>query len=241
MQVNDNNKNRGTHGVSSFMLDTLVSSSENPQRFSRGDCQPALEFWNAIKGKIRQLISELTQNCLRIDRYDVSTAPSNGKIGVKQPFGTEIFIPYNKSAENAQVGDTVYVIWWHTMSNAKAWKFDDSSSETFIAPTPYGGRCTVTNGGYIVKGKEVHVQCTISIVSGSGSNTYVTYLSNLPLPNGGLAALTVSRGYESGVGAYNAFVYTSGITGYIGLRVHDLDTPIPAGATFVISGTYWTE
>lgn len=30
MSVNDKTENRGTHGVSSSMLDTLVSSSENP-------------------------------------------------------------------------------------------------------------------------------------------------------------------------------------------------------------------
>lgn len=36
---NNNNKNRGAHGVSSSMLGTLVSSSENPPGFSRWECQ----------------------------------------------------------------------------------------------------------------------------------------------------------------------------------------------------------
>lgn len=33
---NDNNKNRVEHGVSSFMLGALVSSSENPQALAVG-------------------------------------------------------------------------------------------------------------------------------------------------------------------------------------------------------------
>ena len=36
MSVNDKTENRGTHGVSSSMLDTLVSSSENPLSLDRG-------------------------------------------------------------------------------------------------------------------------------------------------------------------------------------------------------------
>lgn len=36
MSVNDKTENRGTHGVSSSMLDTLVSSSENPLSLDMG-------------------------------------------------------------------------------------------------------------------------------------------------------------------------------------------------------------
>lgn len=36
MQSNDNNKNRGTHGDSSFMLDRLLLSSENPPGLTVG-------------------------------------------------------------------------------------------------------------------------------------------------------------------------------------------------------------
>ena len=36
MSVNDKTENRGTHGVSSSMLDTLVSSSENPLSLGMG-------------------------------------------------------------------------------------------------------------------------------------------------------------------------------------------------------------
>ena len=49
MSVSDTNKNRGTHGDSSFMLGGLPSSSENPPGFSRGERQnlpEVLEAWD---------------------------------------------------------------------------------------------------------------------------------------------------------------------------------------------------
>ena len=86
----------------------------------------AMAFWNAIKGKVKQSIKEETQNTLKCERFDVTTAPNGTKIGVKQPFGTnEIFIPYSQAVAGAVVGDTVLVIWHNGMSTAKAWYFGD--------------------------------------------------------------------------------------------------------------------
>lgn len=161
--------------------------------------QSALDFWNAIKGKIQQLIEELSQNCLRIERYDVSAAPSNGKIGVKQPFGKEIFIKYNNSAQNVQVGDTVYVIWWHSMSNATAWYFDGSDSPT-PPPTPtewqtvepyYEGEASVEFGGYKVSGKTVTVTVEVSLTQGMTS-TQRNILKGFPQPEFSYASLSAS-------------------------------------------------
>ena len=39
MSVSDDNKNRGAHGDSSFMLGGVPSSSENPTAFMRLGCQ----------------------------------------------------------------------------------------------------------------------------------------------------------------------------------------------------------
>lgn len=82
----------------------------------------ALRFWDAIKGKVKQSIQAETQNVLRCERYDVTTAPDGTKMGVRQPFGEkEIFIPYTQEVANAKTGDTVMVVWHHSMSTAKAW------------------------------------------------------------------------------------------------------------------------
>lgn len=87
--------------------------------------EEALSFWNAIKGKVREAIREDTRNAVRMERYDVTTAPNGTKIGVSQPFGDEIFVPYSAEVANAQVGDTVLLVWWNSLSTAKAYYFGD--------------------------------------------------------------------------------------------------------------------
>lgn len=59
MSVNDKTENRGTHGVSSSMLDTLVSSSENPLSLDMGSVNrteqrkaPLFQVWQDGKPKM---------------------------------------------------------------------------------------------------------------------------------------------------------------------------------------------
>ena len=84
----------------------------------------AEEIWNALSGKIRELIREEMRSAMHCERWDVTTAPDGSVIGVTQPFGsTEIFIPYSQEVSTAAVGDTVLVVWWNNMSTAKAYYF----------------------------------------------------------------------------------------------------------------------
>ena len=56
--------------------------------------------------------------------HQILCAPDGKVIGVRQPFGAqEIKIPYAAEVASAAVGDTVLVVWWGSMSNAKAWFF----------------------------------------------------------------------------------------------------------------------
>ena len=106
---------------------------------------------NTIKTKCGQLISEKTQNCLRCERYDVTTAPDGTVIGVTQPYGTtELKIPYTQEVAGAAVGDTVIVFWWGSLSTAKAWCYGNglklglngsgkSSSDPIVKPLHFNG------------------------------------------------------------------------------------------------------
>lgn len=83
-----------------------------------------LAFWNALVNKVKPLIKQETTNCMRCARYDVTTAPDGNVIGVTLPLGTtEIFIPYSQEVSSASVGDTVMVVWFGTLSNAKAYYY----------------------------------------------------------------------------------------------------------------------
>ena len=66
-----------------------------------------MEFWNALRPKVEQTADERTANCLRVDRFDVVSAPSGGKISVRQPYGRTISIPYCEEVAGAKAGDTV--------------------------------------------------------------------------------------------------------------------------------------
>nr|DAW31578.1 MAG TPA: hypothetical protein [Caudoviricetes sp.] len=106
---------------------------------------------NTIKTKCSQLIGEKTQNCLRCERYDVTTAPNGTVIGVTQPYGTtELKIPYTQEVANAKIGDTVMVFWWGSLSTAKAWCYGNgvklglngsgvSASDPIIKPFHFDG------------------------------------------------------------------------------------------------------
>ena len=84
----------------------------------------AQKFWDAINGKVKGTVANLTQNAFRCERYEVTTAPNGTKIGVTLPMGTnELFLPYSKEVSNAAVGSSVLVVWWGSMSNAKVYYF----------------------------------------------------------------------------------------------------------------------
>jgi hypothetical protein len=84
----------------------------------------ALKFWDAISGKVKEMIRSETNNAMRVERYDVTTAPNGTVMGVTKPLGThEIFLPYSSEVRNAKVNDPVLVAWWGSMSNAKVYYF----------------------------------------------------------------------------------------------------------------------
>lgn len=100
----------------------------------------AKAFWDSISGKVKSLIRKETENAMRLQRYDVTTAPNGTVMGVRQPFGNnEIFLPYSQEVASATVGDTVLVAWWGSMSNAKVYFFAEGYEGTAGAGLPTGG------------------------------------------------------------------------------------------------------
>lgn len=83
------------------------------------------EFWAALSPKIRQSVQSMTRNCVRRERYDVSTVPNGETIGVRQPYGSEIFLPYAPTVAGAEVGNTVIVEWRESLSTGVAVSFGD--------------------------------------------------------------------------------------------------------------------
>lgn len=80
------------------------------------DTDEALKIWKALKPIISELIEQKTRSCVRAKKMSVVTAPSNGLIGVAEPYGEEMMIPYSSLLSNAQAGDAVWV--WYYFNNA---------------------------------------------------------------------------------------------------------------------------
>ena len=81
------------------------------------------EFAKALEPLIWKIVDERTKNALRVERYEVSTAANGSVMGVRQPYGTEIFLPYSQEVSAAAVGDAVLVLWRGSLSTAKVWCF----------------------------------------------------------------------------------------------------------------------
>lgn len=81
------------------------------------------DFAKALEPLIRKVIAEQTRNALRVERYEVSTVADGTVMGVRQPYGSEIFLPYTQEVANAAEGDSVLVLWHGKLSTAKVWFF----------------------------------------------------------------------------------------------------------------------
>ena len=94
----------------------------------------AQRFWEAIAGKVKQTAKEVSKNAFRCERYTVTTAPNGVKMGVTLPMGnTELMLPYSSEVASATVGDTVLVVWWGSMSNAKVYYYANGYSGAMAA------------------------------------------------------------------------------------------------------------
>ncbi len=85
----------------------------------------ASEFWNSLKPMIDEEIKTQTRGMVQRRKMKVTTAPSlnTNKIGVTEPFGTEMLIPFTTNLISATVGDVVWVEFMYGMTNAFASMF----------------------------------------------------------------------------------------------------------------------
>lgn len=83
----------------------------------------SLKIWNVLEPLIKREIERQTRNCQRMKSMTVSTAynGSSGLVGVKEAFGSEIFLPVMSTMDKSRlvVGASVWVCMpYSSMSNA---------------------------------------------------------------------------------------------------------------------------
>lgn len=83
----------------------------------------AQKIWNALRVMVDQEIDQRTASCVRSRKMTVMSAPNGSTVGVAEPFGQTVNIPYSSALANVKVGDTVWV----------DWKFDNASTMVAMA------------------------------------------------------------------------------------------------------------
>ena len=82
----------------------------------------SFDFWKSIKPMIDEEIKAQTRGMVQRRKAKVTTAPSlnTNVIGVTEPFGSEMFIPFTTNLISATVGDVVWVEFMYGATNAFA-------------------------------------------------------------------------------------------------------------------------
>lgn len=89
----------------------------------------ALKIYAALRPMLLSEIKKQTQNCVRSTKMSVTTTAASGVMGVTEPYGKELFLPYVTSLASAVIGDTVWVQWYAgDMSTAFVARFGDGDT-----------------------------------------------------------------------------------------------------------------
>ena len=173
----------------------------------------ALKIWDALKPMIDKEIEAKTRSCIRAKKMLVTTAPNGTVIGVAEPFGEEIMIPYSSSLSDAQVNDAVWV--WYYFNNASTmiamttgesqFSFsgtaEPTSLEVLLSNTSLSSTWT-NSGGSIVSGPSTASTTLSFAVSGipAGSTIEsVTFAATFGSPYTGIDSLK-ANGTSLGTG-----------------------------------------
>lgn len=100
----------------------------------------AIKIAKNLTPVINQVAKGVTDNCMRSKLYTVSSAPSNGKIGVKDAFDdVEMKIPYSSTLAKSNVGDAVWCVWMGSNQSTMVamWAGDLVSYKGEVKPEPY--------------------------------------------------------------------------------------------------------
>ena len=82
----------------------------------------SMAIWKSLKPMIDEEIKAQTRGSVQRRKMKVTTAPSlvTNVIGVTEPYGSEMFIPFNTNLSAAHIGDVVWVEFMYGATNAFA-------------------------------------------------------------------------------------------------------------------------
>ena len=102
----------------------------------------SMAIWKSLKPMIDEEIKAQTRGSVQRRKMKVTTAPSlvTNVIGVTEPYGTEMLIPFNTNLSAAHVGDVVWVEFMYGATNAFASMYASADTKDWTV----GGTLDVT-------------------------------------------------------------------------------------------------
>lgn len=96
------------------------------------DTAEALKVWDALKPMIDKEIERQTRSCVRAKKMTVTRRANGETIGVAEPYGEEVEIPYNSGLAGSRVGIPLWVYWYfNNASTMVAFTNGSGSGGTF--------------------------------------------------------------------------------------------------------------
>lgn len=185
----------------------------------------SMAIWKSLKPMIDEEIKAQTRGSVQRRKMKVTTAPSlvTNVIGVTEPYGTEMFIPFNTNLSTAQVGDVVWVEFMYGATNAFASMYASADTKDWTV----GGDANIIGDATINGVLDVtnrRCEATLSSVGWYRAIVYNAYDNYSALGYSG-EIVTIKAVYTSGVScqhiiklfmSYNKIVFlgeeTSGTT-----------------------------
>lgn len=136
----------------------------------------ALDIWNALRPMIDKEIERRTMGMVQRRKAKVTTAPSSitKTIGVKEPFSTEMQVPFLPGVATAQVGDVVWVEYMFGASNAFVSMFAN------ISDTAGGGGSGGLYAGSPTNGGPANVANAIQYGAVDNTSTSTAFTATIP-------------------------------------------------------------
>ena len=93
----------------------------------------SMAIWKSLKPMIDEEIKAQTRGSVQRRKMKVTTAPSlvTNVIGVTEPYGTEMLIPFNTNLSAAHIGDVVWVEFMYGATNAFASMYASADTKDF--------------------------------------------------------------------------------------------------------------
>ena len=96
------------------------------------DTAEALKVWDALKPMIDKEIERQTRSCVRAKKMTVTRRANGETIGVAEPYGEEVEIPYNSGLAGSRIGMPLWVYWYfNNASTMVAFTNGSGSGGTF--------------------------------------------------------------------------------------------------------------